>query len=111
MSNNSVSNAPASNTVKGSQPVNLSVGSGIAISAIWICATGLTIFAVLFLFSDAIVGNTHAFGEGYEDAKRKGEVLIYITFYLGALFFFFVITIQPVRLACLLTRRFFGKDE
>lgn len=107
MSNNSESNAATNDTVRSSQAVNLSVGSGIAISGIWIRATGLTIFAVLFLLTDIIADNAVALKDASEEAKGEDKGGAYVF----AFIFYLAIAAIPLFTAYGLTKKFLGEDE
>lgn len=96
MTNNSKIDA----STKRLSGVNLSVGSGIAIAAIWFFATVLIIFAALFFFTDVIVDNSAAKAEARNEDGDLSDGLLF------AYFLFFVIMLLPGFGAYRLTKMF-----
>jgi len=80
--------------------VNLSVGSGIAIAAIWFFATVLIVFAALFFFTDVIVDNSATLAEARNEGGDLSDGFIF------AYFLFFAIMLLPGFGAYRLTKMF-----
>lgn len=90
-------------STKSSSGVNLSVGSGIAVAAIWFFATVLTIFAALFFFTDIFVDNSAAQEEARGTDEESSLGWLYLVF--------FAITLLPGFAAYWLTKMFIGADD
>lgn len=89
---------------QGSKVVNLSVGSGIAIFAIWLFAVALVVFAALFFYTDVIVDNTSALDEIKEQGVDGTAMTV-------AYLFTLLITVLPGFGAYWLTKMMLGKDD
>ena len=100
MSNISKSNTPAN---VSTAHVNLSVGSGIALSAIWFFTVVLTVFAALLFFTDIIVDNTAAIASWKAEGGEADLEWMFIVFV--------VITLLPGFAAYWITKMFLGKND
>jgi hypothetical protein len=90
-------------STKSSSGVNLSVGSGIAIAAIWFFATVLIIFSALFCFTDVFTGDTEVVPKPKDDVDESaaGWAFLVCT----------IITLLPGFAAYWLTKMFVGTND
>lgn len=97
-----ISNPGTSQATESIGPVNLSVGSGIAISAVWFFSTALSVFAALLFFTDVIVNNSEMLAELKDSGGDSDAALI---LFIGCV----LIMILPGFGAYWLTKMMFGK--